>query len=464
MKQGIKKATSILIAIITVILIISAGLLGGFGSVVVQAAEIVDSGTCGENLTWTFDSEGVLTIRGSGDMYNYPEWDDWGQDVYYLAKKIRVEEGVSSIGDAVFNAFSSVSEVSLPSSLRTIGIESFWLCSGITEMEIPDGVVSIGDAAFSACQGLKKITIPKSVRTIGEDAFKSCDNLTIYGYSGSAAEKYANDNYLSFSETHVLTKHKAVSASCVKKGNREYYSCSGCGKFFGDKDGKNEIEEDSWVIPATGHSYETTLKKATLKADGSITKVCGKCKAEGKTTVIKKIKTVTLSKKVFDYNGKVQKPAVTVKDSAGKTIAAKNYTVTYSNENSKNVGTYIVKVKFKGNYSGSKSVEYQINRASNTITKITPASKTLEADKLKKKSQSFNLKATCKFKANTAFAMDSKTAASSKRYINVTKAGKVTVKKGTPKGTYKIKVRVTAAKMKNYKATTTTKAVKIVVR
>ena len=153
-----------------------------------------------------------------------------------------------------------------------------------------------------------------------------------------------------------------------------------------------------------------------------------------------------------------------MKDSAGKTIAAKNYTVTYSNENSKNVGTYIVKVKFKGNYSGSKSVEYQINRASNTITKITPASKTLEADKLKKKSQSFNLKATCKFKANTAFAMDSKTAASSKRYINVTKAGKVTVKKGTPKGTYKIKVRVTAAKMKNYKATTTTKAVKIVVR
>ena len=41
------------------------------GSVMADEPEFVDSGTCGENLTWTLDSEGTLTISGEGDMYNY---------------------------------------------------------------------------------------------------------------------------------------------------------------------------------------------------------------------------------------------------------------------------------------------------------------------------------------------------------------------------------------------------------
>ena len=36
-------------------------------------AEIVDSGTCGDNITWTLDSEGLLTISGTGKMRNYSE-------------------------------------------------------------------------------------------------------------------------------------------------------------------------------------------------------------------------------------------------------------------------------------------------------------------------------------------------------------------------------------------------------
>ena len=35
------------------------------------AAEVVDSGNCGDNLTWTLDREGTLTISGMGEMANY---------------------------------------------------------------------------------------------------------------------------------------------------------------------------------------------------------------------------------------------------------------------------------------------------------------------------------------------------------------------------------------------------------
>ncbi len=73
-------------------------------------------------------------------------------------------------------------------------------------------------------------------------------------------------------------------------------------------------------------------------------------------------KTVKLSTNNLTYNGKVQKPGVIAKDSAGNTLVLnKDYTVTYSNANSKNVNKYTVTIKFKGNYTGTKTIGYCIN-------------------------------------------------------------------------------------------------------
>ena len=83
--------------------------------------------------------------------------------------------------------------------------------------------------------------------------------------------------------------------------------------------------------------------------------------------------TVTLSPTAFVYNGKVRKPAVTVKD--GSTIlAASNYTVTYSSGR-KNPGIYTVSVVMKGNYSGGKAVSFRINPKGTALVSLTPASK-----------------------------------------------------------------------------------------
>ena len=68
-----------------------------------------------------------------------------------------------------------------------------------------------------------------------------------------------------------------------------------------------------------------------------------------------------MSKTSFKYNKKKQKPTVIVKDSKGNDLKeGTDYTVSYSNKNSKKVGEYTVTVTFKGNYEGSKKLTYQI--------------------------------------------------------------------------------------------------------
>ena len=51
-----------------------------------------------------------------------------------------------------------------------------------------------------------------------------------------------------------MTAHKAVAATCTEAGNNAYWSCDKCNKFFGDSEGKTEVEENSWVIDAKGHT------------------------------------------------------------------------------------------------------------------------------------------------------------------------------------------------------------------
>lgn len=128
--------------------------------------------------------------------------------------------------------------------------------------------------------------------------------------------------------------------------------------------------------PTHEHKYTTVVTKSTLSADGKIQKVCSVCKHVQSTQTIKKIQSVTLSDASFVYNGKTRKPTVRVKDSAGKTIAASNYTVSYSS-GCKNVGIYRVTVTFKGNYSGKKVFTYQIVPRGTTIRSLTGRKKSL---------------------------------------------------------------------------------------
>ena len=71
-------------------------------------------------------------------------------------------------------------------------------CGSLASITIPNGVAEIGECAFAYCGSLVSITIPRSVTTIGSDVFISSPNVTIYGYSVSTAETYANENDIPF--------------------------------------------------------------------------------------------------------------------------------------------------------------------------------------------------------------------------------------------------------------------------
>ena len=150
------------------------------------AADIVDSGTCGaegngSNLTWTLDSEGVLTISGSGDMHDYDDippykspWHENGNQI----RSVLMANGVTSIGNFAFYNCTSLTSVTIPDSVTSIGAWAFSGCASLTSVTIPDSVTSIDGDAFYNCASLASVTIPDSVTSIGVYAFYHCSSLT----------------------------------------------------------------------------------------------------------------------------------------------------------------------------------------------------------------------------------------------------------------------------------------------
>ena len=129
-----------------------------------------------------------------------------------------------------------------------------------------------------------------------------------------------------------------------------------------------------------GTDYTASWSDTSSKNAGTYTvTIKGKGNYAGTTTATYKIKakaitpTVELSKKVYTWNGKAKKPAVTVKDGTA-ILDPSDYTVTYA-DGRKNVGTYKVTVKLKGNYSGKKVVSFRINPKGTTLVSLTPGTK-----------------------------------------------------------------------------------------
>ena len=143
---------------------------------------IVAEGTCGaqgDNLTWTLDSEGTLTISGQGEMASYyvnapAPWKQTANDV----KNAVIEAGVTNIGVGAFRDSNSLTSVTIPEGVTSIGESAFEGCSALTSVNIPKGVISIGGTAFYGCSALTSVSIPEGVTRIGYYTFSGCSSLT----------------------------------------------------------------------------------------------------------------------------------------------------------------------------------------------------------------------------------------------------------------------------------------------
>lgn len=192
-----KRITRIACIIALLLVVVMAGAHGVF------AADIVDSGTCGKNLTWTLDSDGLLTIEGSGSMYYYySSPTPWGSA---SVKSVVISEGVTSIGVKAFYNCSSLMNVTIPGSVTSIENYAFEGCNGLTSITISEGVTRIGQSAFSHCSSLESIMLPASITSIEGNAFSGCDNLTII-FEGDAPS-WANSVVSFFSQVLLIVPY-----------------------------------------------------------------------------------------------------------------------------------------------------------------------------------------------------------------------------------------------------------------
>ena len=181
----------------------------------------VDSGYCGadnggENLKWTLDNNGVLTISGSGAMKDYT-WDENVRLDWYVRKKdirsVVLDNRITHIGNYAFDKCTNIESVrytdytgnagvALPKSVTTIGVHAFsdtgvtgtlklpehlteidssafYHCGKLNgELKLPDTVKEIGGFAFHSCGFTGKLELPVSLENIGNDAFEFCSGLT----------------------------------------------------------------------------------------------------------------------------------------------------------------------------------------------------------------------------------------------------------------------------------------------
>ena len=148
-----------------------------------------------DDVTWSVDEEGTLTIQGDGALVDYNGQEPWADETI---KKLVIGEGITDLSDNTFSN-SDITSVSLPSGLMKISKSCFNSCYYLEEINVPESIEKIGSYAFSGCSALRKIVIPDSVTKFGESVFSSMSEVfCIVGVKGSAAETYANEKGISF--------------------------------------------------------------------------------------------------------------------------------------------------------------------------------------------------------------------------------------------------------------------------
>ena len=234
-------------------------------------------------------------------------------------------------------------------------------------MTIPSSVTTIDFDAFDMCNSLLSVIVLNANCHFEEPFLKN--NVKIYGFENSTADKYAtsNGNYFvkiycnDYGMKHLYSKKVIKKSTCKNEGDIEY-TCDRCLYSYDKK------------VDALGHAYKQTVTPAAIGKDGKIFKKCTAC-GSTVTFVIAKASNIKLNKTAYTYNGKVQRPGVTVKDSKGKALKnGTDYKISYP-KGMKNVGKYTVKVTLKGNYSGSKSMTYNINPKGTGVSKVKAAKK-----------------------------------------------------------------------------------------
>lgn len=266
-------------------------------------------------------------------------------------------------------------------------------------------------------------------------------NMGAYGNTAEASKSISGGS-TDPSDPGQTCKHTSTevrnqkAATCETAGYTGDTYCKNCNKKLST--GKS--------IAAKGHSTTTKTQKATASKDGKITTTCTRCGTTTKTVKIAKVSKIKLSKTKYTYNGKKQTPSVTVKDSKGKELKVNTDYKVKLPSGRKNVGTYEVKITFKGSkYSGSKTLSYTINPKSTKLSKVSAKKKGFEAKWKKQSTQTKGYQ--IQYSTDSKFKSGNKTVT-----VNKNSTTKKTISKLKAKKKYYVRIRTykTVGKQKYY--------------
>lgn len=146
---------------------------------VFEFSQEIHSGSINDTISWKIDEYGLLVISGSGDLPDYSAqteqpWYEYCEDIKYL----HIENGITSIGNAVFCGCVNLAEIKNDAQITNIGNYAFQNCQSLTEISIGDSLEQIGISAFENCYSLESAQLGANIIAIGKCAFKDCVALS----------------------------------------------------------------------------------------------------------------------------------------------------------------------------------------------------------------------------------------------------------------------------------------------
>ena len=200
---------------------------------------------------WTYsvsDSQATITgYSGAGGAVDIPAvvngisvvkvgdgWPPIFGDGNSTVTSVTIPDSVTSIGLYAFYECTNLTSVTIGNSVTSIGLYAFYFCTSLTSITIPDSVTSIGDYAFYVCSSLTSITIPDSVTSIGEAAFLGCTNLTNIAVDAGNSNYSSVDGVLFNKLQTLLVQYPAgilddsytIPDSVTSIGEDAFYNCT----------------------------------------------------------------------------------------------------------------------------------------------------------------------------------------------------------------------------------------------
>lgn len=178
--------------------------------------------------TWSFDEDTcTFTISGQGQMESYKDaWNIPWKDYLSLIKTVKIEDGVTNIGNYAFNKCKNLTQVILSNSLTEIGRSAFEECTSLTSIAIPNSVTNIVTGAFSGCSSLVDINMSENLTHIGQ---------SIISATGYWNDKNNWDNDVLYLDNYLIKAKDLTGDYTIKDGTKllsdgAFYECKDLNK------------------------------------------------------------------------------------------------------------------------------------------------------------------------------------------------------------------------------------------